>query len=67
MTLIEIFTDLCSYDPRNPFNNIEDNDSPRNIERTDKCYCDNCFYGRDRLALEILRLKELTDKKIEVY
>ena len=24
----------------------------------ENCACDNCFYGRDRLALEILRLKE---------
>jgi hypothetical protein len=27
--------------------------------RNPKCACDNCFYGRDRLAREILRLNAL--------
>jgi hypothetical protein len=39
---------LCSYDTLNPSNFEEDGDrtQPRN-----DCYCDNCFYGRDKLAL----------------
>ena len=25
----------------------------------DSCYCDNCFYRRDKLAKEIIRLMEV--------
>ena len=55
----EILKSLCAFDPRNPFNCIDEDDSPRDPERKDDCYCDNCFYGRDKLAREILRLVEL--------
>jgi len=27
------------------------------------CSCDMCFYGRDKLALEIIRLKELAGER----
>jgi hypothetical protein len=56
MELIEVYKRLCYYDKRNP-NNIIDTDEPQ--EPRDNCYCDNCFYGRDRLALEIIELREL--------
>lgn len=46
---------LCWYDKRNP-DYTEDEDWP--IERKDTCYCDNCFYGRDKLANIILNLLE---------
>ena len=52
------FKSLCVFDPRNLFNCIDEDDSPRDSERKDVCYCDNCFYGRDKLANEILRLME---------
>lgn len=59
MTDEEVRSHLCYKDPRNPmynFNDIYDGeDIP--IPRKD-CYCDNCFYGKDKLALEILRLKK---------
>ncbi len=56
MDLTEIYHSLCSYDRRNPlFNDIMDEDFP--TEPRNDCYCDNCFYGRDALALEIIRLR----------
>lgn len=46
---------LCYRDPRNPLFNDYDSETP---EPRDGCACDNCFYGRDELALEIIRLRE---------
>jgi hypothetical protein len=53
MTKTEILENLCYYDKRNPLYIDLDND----IEKSEKCFCDNCFYGRNKLALEILKLK----------
>ncbi len=55
MDIEEIYPKLCYYDRRNPNNTLEPNEKQK--PRQD-CYCDNCFYGRDALALEILQLKE---------
>lgn len=55
MTDEEIKSELCSYDPRNPLYNYDDEFAP--IPPT-PCYCDNCFSGRTELAKEILRLQE---------
>lgn len=63
MTREEVCKQLCIKDKRNPDNELwyyqewmlEDPEP-----RTD-CYCDNCFHGRDRLAVEILKLM---DKKV---
>jgi hypothetical protein len=51
-------------DERNPYNNLdvlydlEDEEDREGLERDRKnCACDNCFYGRTELALEILRLR----------
>jgi hypothetical protein len=59
MTLQEIYSNLCSKDKRSPsFEDLfyeEGDELP--IPRVG-CFCDNCFYGRDKLALEILKLKE---------
>ena len=55
MEIEEIYSNLCSYDKRNPY--YEDDfcdEEPRK-----NCHCDNCFYGRDKLALEIIVLKAL--------
>ena len=56
LTDTEILENLCVYDPRSPdYADIvqsfdaEDIPSPRG-----GCHCDNCFYGRDRLATHIL-------------
>jgi hypothetical protein len=59
MTIEDIYESLCAYDPRNP-----DYDKDCEREPRTNCSCDNCFYGRDELALEILKLrKELEDSK----
>jgi hypothetical protein len=55
---------LCSYDRRNP-NFDEEIESFREEHGTtrqdERCYCDNCFYGRDELAREILRLMSIIE------
>lgn len=52
MTSTEILSNLCAYDARNPLK----------IAGTKKhhgpCYCDNCFYGRTRMAEYILELRK---------
>lgn len=55
----DVLGNLCCNDRRNPaFDSFwfDDDDPPA---PRDNCSCDNCFYGRDRLALEIIRLREL--------
>ena len=57
----KVYDKLCWYDNRNPdFNSYywddESPPTPRN-----NCYCDNCFYGRDELALKIIELNEYCD------
>jgi len=48
------FDSLCIYDPHySDFNSFEDNPKAREKD----CGCDNCFYGRDILAVEIIRLR----------
>jgi hypothetical protein len=71
MEAYEILSNLCVYDKRSPdfeenypaseYGEGRDKDGffkePYPIPRNN-CYCDNCFSGRDSLALEILRLTE---------
>ncbi len=53
-----VLENLCSYDPKNPDNMVLDSDKkPRQID----CYCDNCFYGRDKLAMALLEFMEEKD------
>jgi len=57
MKIEEIYGFLCYYDLRNPYNtNFENEPLP------EKCFCDNCFYGRNKLALEILKLKGIKNE-----
>jgi len=58
MEKTDVLGNLCYYDRRNPMYEdlYLDDDEPR--EPRKECFCDNCFYGRDELALEILRLME---------
>lgn len=51
MTETEIFENLCYYDPRRP-----DFDPEVALGRKPSmdCACDNCFYGRDKLAIALL-------------
>jgi hypothetical protein len=64
MTRDELNQNLCSYDKRNPNSihhfggtGINDDAEPRR----DGCGCDNCFYGRDGLAVELLSLMNISD------
>lgn len=52
---------LCVHDPRSPLYDASayDDDDPLPEPRVD-CHCDNCYHGNDRLAVEILRLREET-------
>lgn len=63
MALVDVYDHLCWHDPRHPgwddLTVAYDDDPPP--ARSDDCACDNCFYGRDRLAQEILRLKAQLD------
>ena len=60
LTLEEIKGNLCYYDAENPNNNLdcyydeEERPKPR-----ENCHCDNCFYGRDKLARYILSNAEV--------
>jgi intein-encoded DNA endonuclease-like protein len=57
----KILGNLCMYDERNPDNNLEmvpeelKEEYSKGLER---CMCDNCFYGRTKLANYILELLE---------
>lgn len=51
------YESLCYFDKRNPNGNpLPDDDDPRE-PRELGCACDNCFYGRDKLAVEVIRLR----------
>jgi hypothetical protein len=52
LTIDKIKERLCVYDPRNP-NGVE---LDEDMERSDRCYCDCCFYGTARLAHQLLTL-----------
>ncbi len=54
MSLDEVYENLCTKDSRSPYFYIYDEDEV--IVARDNCACDNCFYGRDKLALTILEL-----------
>jgi len=53
----EVLYKLCYYDERHPdYNSTVSRGSSK-----ETCACDNCFYGRTELALEILRSREHAD------
>ena len=56
----EVFDRLCIRDKRNTMHlDIYGDYEPDEIPPVrEDCSCDNCFYGRDRMALEIIRLRE---------
>ena len=55
----DIFWNLCNRDTRYPmFEDLYGNEDAEDIPEPRKdCSCDNCFYGRDGLAMEILKLR----------
>lgn len=75
MTIEEIKLKLCVYDRRNPdFDMTEENgydkeeiDATGNFSQED-CACDNCFYGRTKLAEELLlQISKLEEIKIKYF
>ena len=62
----EILSKLCSYDKRNPNCTADDEEiedhkiqllkDSKKLGYDKTCSCDNCFYGRTRLAEHILYL-----------
>jgi hypothetical protein len=69
MTTEEILQSLCYYDKRNPDCTADDEDiedHKTQLLRVSKklgynktCSCDNCFYGRTKLAEELLKAEAL--------
>lgn len=63
METIDILSNLCYYDKRNP-----DNCSDIQLDgRAQNCYCDNCFYRRTDMAEHILKTNDALTKLIESY
>jgi hypothetical protein len=65
MTAEEIYSNLCYYDLRNPDCTADDEhieDHKRGLLKKNKtCSCDNCFYGRTKLAEYIINLNQITN------
>jgi hypothetical protein len=71
MTTEEILQSLCCYDKRNPDCTADDEDiedHKARLLRVSKklgynktCSCDNCFYGRTKLAEELLKVIAATN------
>lgn len=62
MTKQEIYQNLCLYDKRNPDNPLDEYET---IEDLSNCFCDNCFYGRNKLALELIKtLNEISEIRL---
>jgi len=59
MNLTEIKLNLCIYDNRNPNCDLEETASI-----IEDCYCDNCFYGRTKLADQYLELQTVVENLI---
>jgi hypothetical protein len=58
MTTEEVLTRLCYYDSRNPDHITFLEDDAFTLERPNNCSCDNCFYGRTKLAEHYLKVRE---------
>ena len=56
---------LCIHDPRSPYFNPPVDPEDFLQEARDNCFCDNCFYGRDAMALEIIRLRKMLDAALD--
>ena len=67
----EIASRLCYYDTRNP-DGVKDmgEEAIKELGYTTtskpNCSCDNCFYGRTKLAEYILKLKEAMSPGIHI-
>ncbi len=54
----EVAENLCYYDKRNPGGAFVNDPGEYAEKPAGLCYCDNCFYGRDKLAKEIIKLNK---------
>jgi hypothetical protein len=58
----EVLSRLCAYDKRNPDCIYEDDEIQERAEsllkNKETCHCDNCFYGRTKMAEYILQSLE---------
>lgn len=62
--LSELSHFLCCKDKRHPlWEGLYSLDDETQPEPRVNCACDNCFYGRDRLAMEIFRLRSKLEEK----
>lgn len=57
----DVLNYLCWYDKRHPQFLDFDRDGRKQAE----CSCDNCFYGRHDLALEIIKLRKALNLPIQ--
>ena len=67
MNIETAYESLCIMDERNPLNADvtayeREPDEPIPGAREKGCACDSCFYGKDSLAVEIIRLQEKLKK-----
>ena len=63
MTNEEIKGNLCYHDRDNQKNsNIDDYDEEDRPQPRNGCYCDNCFSGRDKLAVQMLETQRERDE-----
>jgi hypothetical protein len=64
MEISEIYSNLCHYDIRNPdgvksyMTDEEIKEAGHTAASYHDCSCDNCYYGRTKLALYILMIRE---------
>ena len=59
MNKLNVFNNLCIKDPRSSFYVGGDIGEPRK-----NCNCENCFSGRDIMAIEILNLKKTIENMV---
>lgn len=57
MDINKIKENLCIHDKRNPDYDFENDE--RILSDGKKCFCDNCFNGRHKLADELIKLIEI--------
>ena len=72
MKIKDVAINLCNYDTRNPEGVIsylteeEIKEEGLTTKAKDDCACDNCFYGRTKLAEYIIKLKDEINSVIVV-
>ena len=67
MNIETVYESLCIMDERNPMHADtvayeREPDEPIPAAREKGCACESCFYGKDSLAVEIIRLQEKLKK-----